>query len=181
MSLVGQWRELADRTFPIELDDRTRSSARSEVRITQLAPLADKAHGGKRTLPGLWPRSRRKRARDEETLAGLPPRDAPDPGVRGERSRAVPRRRVAGLPARRIGQEAVAVVSARRWTKATLFASTPPRSRHTLARARTRTRSWQSSTGRGGLARTVRRSMHLYDIERGNYGANAVIGGASRT
>ena len=111
--------------------------------------------------------------------ARLPARDAADPALRGEGRGALPRRRAArasctSRSARRRSRSA----SARRSRRAT---SSPRRT------ARTATRSRRARTPNEVMAELYGKlegcshgyggSMHLYDVERGNLGANAVVGG----
>ncbi len=77
-----------------------------------------------------------------------------------------------------IGQEAVAVGVCRAMEEGDIFASTHRAHGHTLARGSDPRRVMAELYGKvEGVSHGYGGSMHLYDIERGNYGANAVIGG----
>ena len=77
-----------------------------------------------------------------------------------------------------IGQEAVAVGVCQAMDDGDVASPSTHRAHgHTLARGTTRTPSWPSCTGSSRAARRLGGSMHLYDVERGNLGANAVVGG----
>ena len=77
-----------------------------------------------------------------------------------------------------IGQEAVAVGVCRAMEEDDIFASTHRAHGHTLARGSNPRRVMAELYGKvEGVSHGYGGSMHLYDIERGNYGANAVIGG----
>ena len=77
-----------------------------------------------------------------------------------------------------IGQEAVAVGVARAMEDGDIFASTHRAHAHTLARGTHPNAVMAELYGKvEGCSHGYGGSMHLYDIERGNYGANAVIGG----
>jgi len=77
-----------------------------------------------------------------------------------------------------IGQEAVAVGVSRAMEDDDIFASTHRAHGHTLARGSNPRRVMAELYGKvEGVSHGYGGSMHLYDVERGNYGANAVIGG----
>jgi pyruvate dehydrogenase E1 component alpha subunit len=77
-----------------------------------------------------------------------------------------------------IGQEAVAVGVARAMEDGDIFASTHRAHAHTLARGTHPNAVMAELYGKvEGCSHGYGGSMHLYDIERGNFGANAVIGG----
>jgi pyruvate dehydrogenase E1 component alpha subunit len=77
-----------------------------------------------------------------------------------------------------IGQEAVAVGVARAMEDGDIFASTHRAHAHTLARGTHPNAVMAELYGKvEGCSHGYGGSMHLYDVERGNYGANAVIGG----
>jgi TPP-dependent pyruvate/acetoin dehydrogenase alpha subunit len=77
-----------------------------------------------------------------------------------------------------IGQEATAVGVCRAMEEDDIFASTHRAHGHTLARGSDPRRVMAELYGKvEGVSHGYGGSMHLYDIERGNYGANAVIGG----
>jgi pyruvate dehydrogenase E1 component alpha subunit len=77
-----------------------------------------------------------------------------------------------------IGQEAVAVGVCRAMADDDIFASTHRAHGHTLARGSHPNNVMAELYGKvEGVSHGYGGSMHLYDIERGNYGANAVIGG----
>jgi pyruvate dehydrogenase E1 component alpha subunit len=77
-----------------------------------------------------------------------------------------------------IGQEAVAVGVCRAMEEDDIFASTHRAHGHTLARGTHPNKVMAELYGKvEGCSHGYGGSMHLYDIERGNYGANAVIGG----
>jgi pyruvate dehydrogenase E1 component alpha subunit len=77
-----------------------------------------------------------------------------------------------------IGQEAVAVGVCRAMDDGDIFASTHRAHGHTLARGSDPRRVMAELYGKvEGVSHGYGGSMHLYDVERGNYGANAVIGG----
>ena len=77
-----------------------------------------------------------------------------------------------------IGQEAVAVGVCRAMEEGDIFASTHRAHAHTLARGTHPSAVMAELYGKvEGCSRGYGGSMHLYDVERGNYGANAVIGG----
>jgi TPP-dependent pyruvate/acetoin dehydrogenase alpha subunit len=80
-----------------------------------------------------------------------------------------------------IGQEAVAVGVCRAMKDGDVFASTHRAHGHTLARGTTPNAVMAELYGKvEGCSRGYGGSMHLYDVERGNLGANAVVGGGSR-
>jgi len=77
-----------------------------------------------------------------------------------------------------IGQEAVAVGVCQAMEDGDIFASTHRAHGHTLARGSHPNNVMAELYGKiEGVCHGYGGSMHLYDIERGNYGANAVIGG----
>jgi pyruvate dehydrogenase E1 component alpha subunit len=77
-----------------------------------------------------------------------------------------------------IGQEAVAVGVCRALEEDDVFASTHRAHGHTLARGTHPNEVMAELYGkREGCSRGYGGSMHLYDVERGNLGANAVVGG----
>jgi len=77
-----------------------------------------------------------------------------------------------------IGQEAVAVGVSHAMEDDDIFASTHRAHGHTLARGTHPNAVMAELYGKvEGCSHGYGGSMHLYDIERGNYGANAVIGG----
>ncbi len=77
-----------------------------------------------------------------------------------------------------IGQEAVAVGVCQAMEADDVFASTHRAHGHTLARGTHPNAVMAELYGKvEGCSRGYGGSMHLYDIERGNLGANAVIGG----
>jgi acetoin:2,6-dichlorophenolindophenol oxidoreductase subunit alpha len=77
-----------------------------------------------------------------------------------------------------IGQEAVAVGVCRALDERDVFASTHRAHGHTLARGTPPTAVMAELYGKvEGCSRGYGGSMHLYDVERGNLGANAVVGG----
>src|SRR6476661_5894996 len=77
-----------------------------------------------------------------------------------------------------IGQEAVCVGVCRAMEDADVFASTHRAHGHTLARGTTPNALMAELYGKvEGCSRGYGGSMHLYDVERGNLGANAVVGG----
>ena len=77
-----------------------------------------------------------------------------------------------------IGQEAVAVGVCQAMEDGDVFASTHRAHGHTLARGTTPNALMAELYGKvEGCSRGYGGSMHLYDIERGNLGANAVVGG----
>jgi len=77
-----------------------------------------------------------------------------------------------------IGQEAVAVGVCQAMEEDDVFASTHRAHGHTLARGTPPNAVMAELYGKvEGCSRGYGGSMHLYDIERGNFGANAVIGG----
>jgi len=77
-----------------------------------------------------------------------------------------------------IGQEAVAVGVCQAMEDGDIFASTHRAHGHTLARGSHPNNVMAELYGKiEGISHGYGGSMHLYDVERGNYGANAVIGG----
>ena len=77
-----------------------------------------------------------------------------------------------------IGQEAVAVGVSRAMDDGDIFASTHRAHAHTLARGTHPNAVMAELYGKvEGCSHGYGGSMHLYDVERGNFGANAVIGG----
>jgi TPP-dependent pyruvate/acetoin dehydrogenase alpha subunit len=77
-----------------------------------------------------------------------------------------------------IGQEAVAVGVCRALEDGDVFASTHRAHGHTLARGTHPNAVMAELYGKAeGCSRGYGGSMHLYDVERGNLGANAVVGG----
>jgi len=77
-----------------------------------------------------------------------------------------------------IGQEAVAVGVCSAMEEGDVFASTHRAHGHTLARGTPPNAVMAELYGKvEGCSHGYGGSMHLYDLERGNYGANAVIGG----
>jgi pyruvate dehydrogenase E1 component alpha subunit len=77
-----------------------------------------------------------------------------------------------------IGQEAVAVGVCQAMADGDIFASTHRAHGHTLARGSDPKRVMAELYGKKeGCSGGYGGSMHLYDVERGNFGANAVIGG----
>jgi TPP-dependent pyruvate/acetoin dehydrogenase alpha subunit len=77
-----------------------------------------------------------------------------------------------------IGQEAVAVGVCRAMDDGDVFASTHRAHGHTLARGTHPNHVMAELYGKTeGCSRGYGGSMHLYDVERGNLGANAVVGG----
>jgi acetoin:2,6-dichlorophenolindophenol oxidoreductase subunit alpha len=77
-----------------------------------------------------------------------------------------------------IGQEAVAVGVCQAMEDGDVFASTHRAHGHTLARGTHPNEVMAELYGKTeGCSRGYGGSMHLYDVERGNLGANAVVGG----
>jgi pyruvate dehydrogenase E1 component alpha subunit len=77
-----------------------------------------------------------------------------------------------------IGQEAVAVGVCRAMEEGDVFASTHRAHGHTLARGTHPNAVMAELYGKAeGCSRGYGGSMHLYDVARGNLGANAVVGG----
>jgi acetoin:2,6-dichlorophenolindophenol oxidoreductase subunit alpha len=77
-----------------------------------------------------------------------------------------------------IGQEAVAVGVCRAMEDGDVFASTHRAHGHTLARGTSADAVMAELYGKSeGCSHGYGGSMHLYDVERGNLGANAVVGG----
>jgi TPP-dependent pyruvate/acetoin dehydrogenase alpha subunit len=77
-----------------------------------------------------------------------------------------------------IGQEAVAVGVCQALEDGDVFASTHRAHGHTLARGTHPNEVMAELYGKKeGCSRGYGGSMHLYDVERGNLGANAVVGG----
>ncbi|HEU0303662.1 MAG TPA: thiamine pyrophosphate-dependent dehydrogenase E1 component subunit alpha [Gaiellaceae bacterium] len=77
-----------------------------------------------------------------------------------------------------IGQEAVAVGVASAMAEGDVFASTHRAHGHALARGSHPNAVMAELYGKvEGVSRGYGGSMHLYDVERGNLGANAVVGG----
>ena len=77
-----------------------------------------------------------------------------------------------------IGQEAVAVGVASAMAEGDVFASTHRAHGHALARGSHPDSLMAELYGKvEGVSRGYGGSMHLYDVERGNLGANAVVGG----
>ncbi len=77
-----------------------------------------------------------------------------------------------------IGQEAVAVGVCRAMAEGDVFASTHRAHAHTLARGSHPNAVMAELYGKvEGVSRGYGGSMHLYDVPRGNLGANAVVGG----
>ena len=77
-----------------------------------------------------------------------------------------------------IGQEAVAVGVASAMAEGDVFASTHRAHGHALARGSHPNALMAELYGKvEGVSRGYGGSMHLYDVERGNLGANAVVGG----
>jgi pyruvate dehydrogenase E1 component alpha subunit len=77
-----------------------------------------------------------------------------------------------------IGQEAVCVGVIRAMEEGDVFASTHRAHGHTLARGTSPNALMAELYGKQeGCSRGYGGSMHLYDVERGNLGANAVVGG----
>jgi TPP-dependent pyruvate/acetoin dehydrogenase alpha subunit len=77
-----------------------------------------------------------------------------------------------------IGQEAVAVGVCRALEDGDVFASTHRAHGHTLARGTHPNAVMAELYGKAeGCSRGYGGSMHLYDVEQGNLGANAVVGG----
>jgi pyruvate dehydrogenase E1 component alpha subunit len=77
-----------------------------------------------------------------------------------------------------IGQEAVAVGVANAMADGDVFASTHRAHAHALARGSEPKGLMAELYGKiEGVSRGYGGSMHLYDVERGNLGANAVVGG----
>src|SRR5215210_4118808 len=77
-----------------------------------------------------------------------------------------------------IGQEAVAVGVCRALEEGDVMASTHRAHGHTLALGTTPNELMAELYGKvEGCSRGYGGSMHLYDVERGNLGANAVVGG----
>jgi pyruvate dehydrogenase E1 component alpha subunit len=77
-----------------------------------------------------------------------------------------------------IGQEATAVGVCQAMEDGDVFASTHRAHGHTLARGSDPNRVMAELYGKvEGVSHGYGGSMHLYDVERGNMGANAVVGG----
>src|SRR5215210_6998120 len=77
-----------------------------------------------------------------------------------------------------IGQEAVAVGVCQAMDDGDVFASTHRAHGHTLARGTEPNAVMAELYGKiEGCSHGYGGSMHLYDVERGNLGANAVVGG----
>jgi acetoin:2,6-dichlorophenolindophenol oxidoreductase subunit alpha len=77
-----------------------------------------------------------------------------------------------------IGQEAVAVGVAEAMAEGDVFASTHRAHGHSLARGSQPNEVMAELYGKvEGVSRGYGGSMHLYDLSRGNLGANAVVGG----
>jgi acetoin:2,6-dichlorophenolindophenol oxidoreductase subunit alpha len=77
-----------------------------------------------------------------------------------------------------IGQEAVAVGVCRALEESDIIASTHRAHGHTLAKGTTPNELMAELYGKlEGCSHGYGGSMHLYDVERGNMGANAVVGG----
>jgi pyruvate dehydrogenase E1 component alpha subunit len=135
-------------------------------------------HRRDRTLAGAVAKVERKRAVDDkllrEFLRGLLL-------IRRFEERVEERFRAGELPGFlhvAIGQEAVAVGVCRAMEDGDVFASTHRAHGHTLARGTYPNAVMAELYGkREGCSHGYGGSMHLYDVARGNYGANAVIGG----
>ncbi len=77
-----------------------------------------------------------------------------------------------------IGQEAIAVGVCQAMDEGDIFASTHRAHGHTLARGTHPNAVMAELYGKmEGCSHGYGGSMHLYDVERGNFGANAVVGG----
>jgi TPP-dependent pyruvate/acetoin dehydrogenase alpha subunit len=77
-----------------------------------------------------------------------------------------------------IGQEAVAVGVCRALEEGDVIASTHRAHGHTIAKGTHPNEVMAELYGKvEGCSRGYGGSMHLYDVERGNLGANAVVGG----
>src|SRR5439155_6174155 len=144
----------------------------------QRAPFADEAHGAKRTLPTVVAKVEKKQTVTEETLRQFL-RDMLL--IRHFEEKVEERFRAGDLPGFlhvAIGQEAVAVGVCQAMEDGDIFASTHRAHGHTLARGTDPNRVMAELYGKvEGCSHGYGGSMHLYDIERGNFGANAVIGG----
>ena len=144
----------------------------------QLAPLTDEAHGAKRTLPGVMAKVEKKRALNEETLRDFLREMLL---IRRFEEKVEEQFRAGELPGFlhvAIGQEAVAVGVCQAMEEGDVFASTHRAHGHTLARGTHPNAVMAELYGKmEGCSHGYGGSMHLYDVERGNYGANAVIGG----
>jgi acetoin:2,6-dichlorophenolindophenol oxidoreductase subunit alpha len=144
----------------------------------QLAPLADEAHGAKRTLPDVVAKVEKKRALNEETLRDFLREMLL---IRRFEEKVEGQFRAGELPGFlhvAIGQEAVAVGVCQAMEEGDVFASTHRAHGHTLARGTHPNAVMAELYGKmEGCSHGYGGSMHLYDVERGNYGANAVIGG----
>ncbi len=144
----------------------------------QLTPLIDKAHGAKRTLPGVVAKVEKKRALNEETLRDFLREMLL---IRRFEEKVEEQFRAGELPGFlhvAIGQEAVAVGVCQAMEEGDVFASTHRAHGHTLARGTHPNAVMAELYGKmEGCSHGYGGSMHLYDVERGNYGANAVIGG----
>jgi TPP-dependent pyruvate/acetoin dehydrogenase alpha subunit len=159
-----------------ELDGNAQPAVRKSD--LQLAPLADEAHGAKRTLPGVVAKVEKKRALNEETLRDFLREMLL---IRRFEEKVEEQFRAGELPGFlhvAIGQEAVAVGVCQAMEEGDVFASTHRAHGHTLARGTHPNAVMAELYGKmEGCSHGYGGSMHLYDIERGNYGANAVIGG----
>ena len=144
----------------------------------QFVPLLDDAHGAKRTLPGVVAKVEKKRALNEETLRDFLREMLL---IRRFEEKVEEQFRAGELPGFlhvAIGQEAVAVGVCQAMEEGDVFASTHRAHGHTLARGTHPNAVMAELYGKmEGCSHGYGGSMHLYDVERGNYGANAVIGG----
>ena len=127
---------------------------------------------------GSWRRSRRKRGLSEERLREFLREMLL---IRRFEEKVEERFRAGELPGFlhvAIGQEAVAVGVCQAMDDGDVFASTHRAHGHTLARGTHPNAVMAELYGKlEGCSHGYGGSMHLYDVERGNLGANAVVGG----
>ena len=145
--------------------------------LSTLIPLVDEAHGANRTLRP-WQRSSNERASRRAICADVLREMLL---IRRFEEKVEERFRAGELPGFlhvAIGQEACAVGVCRALGDGDVIASTHRAHGHTLAKGTHPNELMAELYGKQeGCSHGYGGSMHLYDVERGNLGANAVIGG----
>src|SRR6185312_3806731 len=148
-----------------------------ELRL-DVPPLLDEIHGAQRTLQAVAKVEKRKTGLPDEVLQDFLREMLM---IRRFEEKVEERFRAGELPGFlhvAIGQEAVAVGVCQALEENDVIASTHRAHGHTLAKGTHPNEVMAELYGKvEGMSHGYGGSMHLYDMERGNLGANAVVGG----
>ena len=143
--------------------------------VLHLRPSTDETHGPETYTAVAVAKVEKRRALNDETLREFLREMLL---IRRFEERVEERFRAGDLPGFlhvAIGEEATTSVSARPWQEGDVFASTHRAHGHTLARGTHPNAVMAELYGKiEGCSHGYGGSMHLYDVERGNLGANAV-------